>query len=99
MSASVRRALSSPVTLVTYGLLVVPLVIGRIESSLLTPLALPGYVIYVLGTAIGNALSPGVRLKYYWIPFLVGCYGIAVVVGSGYELWRDLKQKRSTDPR
>ncbi|WP_254530668.1 hypothetical protein [Natrinema gelatinilyticum] len=99
MMAAIRRALSSPVTLVTYGLLVVPLAIGRFESSLRTPLALPGYVLYVLGTAFGNAIAPGVKLKYYWIPFLIGCYGIAAVVGFGYELWRNRTQKKSTDPR
>ncbi|QLG48105.1 hypothetical protein [Natrinema halophilum] len=88
MNESIRRALASPITIATYGVLVVPLAIGWFETALLTPLALPGYLIYVLGTAIGNAISPGLKLKFYWIPFLVGCYAIAVVVGTIYDVLR-----------
>lgn len=78
-----RRLLWGPVTLVTYALLVIPFVAGVLETSWMTPLALPGYLIYVVGTAIGNAISPGLSLWVYWVPFFVGCYGVAIGVGYG----------------
>lgn len=99
MTASLRRALTAPATIATYLLLVVPLAVGWIKTSLLSPLALPGYLIYVLGTAIGNALSPRFDFWVYWIPFLGGCYGVAVAVGYGYELLRDRTRADATGER
>lgn len=89
MTTALRRSLTAPVTVATYLLLVVPLAIGWFETSLLSPLALPGYLIFVIGSAIGNAIFPWIDFRTYWVPFLVGCYGIAVTIGHGYELLRD----------
>jgi hypothetical protein len=86
MTPSIRRVLTAPATIATYLLLVVPLALGWFKASLLSPLALPGYLIYVIGTAIGNAIAPRLDFWVYWAPFLVGCYGVAVVVGYLYEL-------------
>jgi hypothetical protein len=89
VTVSVRQVLLSPATIATYLFLVVPLAVGWFRTSLLSPLALPGYLIYVVGTAIGNLFAPRLAFWVYWIPFLVGCYGVAVVVGLGYELLCD----------
>jgi hypothetical protein len=85
----IRRVLTSPATVGTYLFLVLPLTVGWFKTSLLSPLALPGYLIYVVGTAIGNVFAPRLAFWVYWIPFLIGCYAVAVVVGLGYELLRD----------
>ena len=89
MSGAFRRALTAPATIATYLVLVVPLALGWFKTSLLSPLALPGYLIYVVGTAIGNLFAPRLDFWVYWGPFLVGCYGVAVVVGCGYEFLRE----------
>ncbi|WP_255171765.1 hypothetical protein [Natrononativus amylolyticus] len=88
MSVSIRRVLAGPATLLTYALLVVPFVAGAFKTALMTPLALPGYLIFVIGTAVGNALAQRFAFWVYWVPFFAGCYAIAVVVGYGYEWWR-----------
>ncbi|ELY94655.1 hypothetical protein C483_02950 [Natrialba hulunbeirensis JCM 10989] len=80
-----RRALTSPATVATTILLIVPFALGWFRTELFSPLALPGYVIYSVGTAIGNAIAPRFEFWVYWVPFLGGCYGIAVSVGTGYE--------------
>lgn len=100
MTVSLRRVLAGPVTLATYALLVVPFAAGALKTALMTPLALPGYLIFVIGTAIGNAISPRFAFWVYWVPFLVGCYGISLVVGLGYELWRrgGRRERRGSDP-
>ena len=84
-----RRALSSPVTIVMLLVLVVPFALGWLSTALYSPLALPGYLLYGLGTAVGNAIAPRFEFWLYWVPFLAGCYAISVVVGVGYEWWRD----------
>jgi hypothetical protein len=89
MTVSARQVLTSPATIGTYLFLVLPLAIGWFKTSLLSPLALPGYLIYVVGTAIGNVFAPRLAFWVYWIPFLIGCYAVAVAVGLGYELLRD----------
>lgn len=89
MTALLRRAVSSPATIATYLVLVVPFALGRLSTALYSPLALPGYLIYSVGTAIGNAIAPRFEFWLYWVPFLGGCYGIAVAVGVSYEWWRD----------
>ena len=86
---TIRRILASPATIGTYALLVVPVALGWLETRLFSPLALPGYLLFSVGTAIGNALAPRFEFWIYWVPFLVGCFGVAVVVGAGYEWRRD----------
>lgn len=97
MTAALRRALTAPVTIATYLLLVAPLAIGWLKTSLLSPLALPGYLLFAIGTAIGNAVFPWLDFRVYWVPFLVGCYGVAAAVGYGYELLRDRAPTESDD--
>ena len=86
---SIRRVLCSPATLSTYAFLVVPFALGWLRSSWMSPLALPGYLVFVIGTAIGNAVAPRYEFWVYWGPFLVGSFGLSVLVGYGYEAWRD----------
>ena len=84
-----RRIAASPVTVGTYALLVVPFALGWYDASLFSPLALPGYLLFSIGTGIGNAVAPRFELWLYWVPFLVGCYGVAAVVGYGSERLAD----------
>jgi len=89
LPVSLRRIATSPATLATFALLVVPFGLGWLETRLFSPLALPGYLIFTIGTAIGNAISPRLDFWVYWVPFLGGTAGIAVVAGFGYEWWCD----------
>lgn len=84
-ATSVGAILWGPATLATFAVLVVPFAVGWLESEWMTPLALPGYVIYVIGSAVGNAVSPRLSLSLYWVPFLLACYCLAVVVGYSYS--------------
>lgn len=88
MTVAARRVLGGPVTIAVFAALVTPFALGRFETSLMSPLAMPGYLLFVIGTKIGNALTPRFAFWLYWVPFLVGCYAIAVVVSFGYELHR-----------
>ncbi|SDK69824.1 hypothetical protein [Natronorubrum texcoconense] len=89
LPVSPRRIVTSPATLATFALLVVPFGLGWLETRLFSPLALPGYLLYGVGTAIGNAVAPRFDLWVYWVPFLGGSAGIAVIVGFGFEWWRE----------
>ncbi len=86
---SIRRVLASPATLATYALLVVPFALGWFRSEWMSPLALPGYLIFVIGTSIGNLIAPRYEFWVYWAPFLAGSFGLSALVGYGYEIWRD----------
>ncbi|WP_226041901.1 hypothetical protein [Natrinema sp. DC36] len=97
LPVSLRRIATSPVTLVTFTLLVVPFGLGALETRLFSPLALPGYLIFTIGTAIGNVIAPRLDFWVYWVPFLGGTAGIAAVVGSGYEWWRDRRDGDSSE--
>ncbi|SFS34648.1 hypothetical protein [Halostagnicola kamekurae] len=85
---SLKQVLASPATLLTYVVLVVPFALGWLRSSWLSPLALPGYLVYVIGSAIGNAIAPRYEFWTYWGPFLVGCFGLSSIVGYVYEVRR-----------
>lgn len=87
---SLRTLVFAPIVWVSFALLVFPLAISKIDSRLFSPLAVPGYVLFVLMTIVGNVL-PWVRnfsFRLYWAPFVVICYGISVAVGIGYYTLR-----------
>ncbi|MFA9426941.1 hypothetical protein [Natronorubrum sp. A-ect3] len=99
MTGLFRRALSSPATIATWLLLVVPFALGWLSTALYSPLSLPGYLLYGLGTAVGNAIAPRFEFWLYWVPFLAGCCAVSVVVGVGYEWWRDWTDAGSSGRR
>lgn len=79
-----------PSVWVSFALLVFPLALSNIDSRLFSPLALPGYVLFVLMTTVGNVL-PKVRnfgFRLYWVPFIIVCYGISLTIGAGYNAVR-----------
>lgn len=81
-----RKLVVAPIVWVNFALLVFPLAISKIDTRLFSPLAVPGYVLFVLMTIVGNIL-PKIRnfgFRLYWVPFVVVCYGISLVVGAGY---------------
>lgn len=83
---SLKKLVIAPVVWASFALLVFPLALSNIDSRLWSPLALPGYVLFVLMTTIGNVL-PKVRnfgFRLYWLPFVVICYGISLAAGAGY---------------
>lgn len=88
MNTAARRAFAGPAVLVTFALLVVPLAVGAVDTAFMTPLALPGYLVLTIGSAVGNLVAPNFALWVYWVPFLFACYGIALVVGAGYRRLR-----------
>lgn len=83
-----RRVFAGPPVLTTFALLVVPLAAGAIDTTLMTPLALPGYLILTIGSAVGNLLFPNFALWVYWAPFLGACYVLSLLVGAGYRRLR-----------
>ena len=83
-----RRLLAGPVVLGTFALLVVPLVAGAVDSALMTPLALPGYLVLTVGSSVGSWLFPALALWVFWVPFLGASYLFSVAVGAGYRALR-----------
>jgi hypothetical protein len=81
----VRRLLAPPV-LAVYALLVVPAVAAQFWRP--TPLLLPGYLVMTAGTAFGRALAPNYEMWVYWGPFLLGCYPVALLVGTALDRLR-----------
>lgn len=78
--AKLRRALAGWDVLLLFALLVGPLAVGRLDSDLMSPLALPGYVVLTIGSAVGSRLFPQYSIWLYWFPFVVGSYTVSVVV-------------------
>lgn len=92
MSAGRIRAdvLVGPAVCVAFALLVFPFAAATIDVRLWTPLALPGYTIFVLMTVVGDVL-PLVRnfgFRLYWLPFVFVCYGLSVAMAVGYRSLR-----------
>ena len=88
MTSTLRRALAGRDVLAMFALLVVPVAVGAYETTWMTPLALPGYLLLTVGSSIGNRVFPWLALWTYWVPFVVGSYGVAVVAGAGYRALR-----------
>jgi hypothetical protein len=88
--ASAGDLLLDPVVCASFALLVFPFAVGVVDARLWTPLALPGYVLFVLMTVVGDVL-PVVRsfgFRLYWVPFLLVCYGVSIAVAVGYAAIR-----------
>ena len=82
----IRRALFGRDVLVITSVLVLPVVLGAAETSLVTPLGVPGYLLLTLGSALGSQLFPSYALWLYWIPFVGGSYGLAVCLAGACRL-------------
>lgn len=89
-----RTVLAGPAVLASFVLLVGPLVAGAIDTRLMTPLALPGYLVLTIGSIVGNWLFPAYRIWIYWGPFLLASYALAVAVGAGYRAARRGRDSR-----
>lgn len=86
----VYRALAGPVVWITFAVLVIPFAVGVVDTRFMTPLAFPGYTLFVLMTVVGDVL-PVIRnfgFRLYWIPFLVVCYVLSVVGATVYYVVR-----------
>lgn len=87
-SSNLRRLLVGTEVIVIFVLLVGPLAVGAIDTDLMTPLALPGYLVLMLGSSIGNTLFPNFALWVYWAPFLMVSYIVSVLIASLYRALR-----------
>ncbi|WP_049970952.1 hypothetical protein [Haladaptatus cibarius] len=72
-----------------YLLLVVPVVVGALDTRFMTPIALPGYLILTLGSSFGSYLFPTFELWVFWAPFFVGMYLISVGLAAAYRAVRE----------
>lgn len=80
-----RRVLLGWDVLAAYVLLAGPVVVGALDTSLLTPLALPGYLALLIGSGVGSVLFPNLALWVFWVPFFLGGYAVSVAVAAGYR--------------
>lgn len=89
-SISLRELTVAPIVHLSFALLVFPFAGSVLDSRLSTPLAIPGYVVFVLMTVVGNIhpLTRRFGFRLYWVPFVTVCYGLSLVVGAGYYLIR-----------
>lgn len=83
-------AVAGPGVVIVFAALTVPLVAGTVDARLHTPLALPGYTLFVALTVVGERIVPQYAFRLYWGPFLLCCYALAIVVaGIGRGCRRD----------
>lgn len=83
-----KRVLAGWDVLVFFALLVGPLAVGRLDAALMTPLALPGYLLLSIGSAVGRLIVPQYAIWLYWFPFIVGSYVLSVVLAATIRpLW------------
>ncbi|WP_332898563.1 MULTISPECIES: hypothetical protein [unclassified Haladaptatus] len=80
-----KRVLLDPIAISVFLLLVVPLALGARNTQWMTPLALPGYLILTIGSALGKALFPTFEFYVFWVPHVIVSYLIAVGVGATYR--------------
>lgn len=85
---TLRRTVLGRDVVVVFALLVVPVAVGAADTRLMTPLALPGYLLLTLGSAIGSHFFPNYALWVFWVPFVGGSYGVSVVVAAAYRRLR-----------
>ncbi|WP_227355002.1 hypothetical protein [Haladaptatus salinisoli] len=85
---NLREVLAGRAVWGSYLALVVPLALGALDNRLMTPLALPGYVVFTLGSAVGSRLFPTLELWVFWAPFLAGSYAVSVALAAGYRALR-----------
>ncbi|GAA0202215.1 hypothetical protein ACFFQF_02330 [Haladaptatus pallidirubidus] len=85
---NVRNVLAGRAVWGWYLLLVVPVVIGALDTRFMTPLALPGYLVLTLGSASGSHLFPTFELWVFWVPFFLGMYVVSVGLAAVYRAVR-----------
>ncbi|WP_198948011.1 hypothetical protein [Halorubrum sp. Ib24] len=73
---------AGPGVVCLFSLLTVPLVLGTLDARLHSPLAAPGYALFVALTVVGERVVPQFAFRLYWPPFLLCSYGVAVA-GAG----------------
>lgn len=96
MGLDIRTLLAGPAVQAVFALLVAPFGIGVLDTRLMTPLALPGYLLFVSMTVVGDYLVPRFGFVVYWVPFLGSCYGLSVLLGGSYRaIRRRLDDQRS----
>lgn len=83
-----RRIFAGRSVIAVFAILVGPIVAGALDTDLMTPLALPGYIALSLGSSIGSYLFPNLALWVFWAPFLFGSYLISIVTAGLYRTVR-----------
>lgn len=91
-ATAIRRVLVGRVVWAVFALLTVPLAIGALDTRLMTPLALPGYLLMMAMTIVGSYVAPQYRFWLYWAPFALCAYAIGIAVAAGYHLLRSRRQ-------
>jgi hydrogenase/urease accessory protein HupE len=86
--SDIQRMFAGRSVVAVFVIIVGPLVVGTIDTDLMTPLALPGYVALSLGSSIGSYLFPNLALWVFWAPFLFGSYAVSLVVAGMYRFVR-----------
>lgn len=88
--STLRRLLVGTDVLVVTLALVLPVAVAAVETRLATPLALPGYLLLTLGSAVGSHLFPAYALWLFWVPFVLGSYALAV---CSTLVWRSVRDR------
>lgn len=88
--SDLRRIFAGRSVIAVFVVLVGPLVAGAIDTDLMTPLALPGYIVFSLGSSIGSYLFPNFALWVFWAPFLFGSYLVSIITAGLYRTVRTL---------
>ncbi len=85
---SLRRIVAGRAVIGAFVVLVGPFLLGVYDNTLMTPLALPGYVVLSIGSSIGNTIFPNLALWVFWVPFFGVFYLIAIGIGGLYRTVR-----------
>lgn len=74
--------IAGPGVWAAFGALTVPFVAGILDTRLMSPLAAPGYVLFVGLSIVGERIVPQYAFWLYWGPFLGCCYVLSVVFAA-----------------
>lgn len=76
------NVIAGPGVWAAFGALTVPFVAGILDTRLMSPLAAPGYVLFVGLSIVGERIVPQYAFWLYWGPFLACCYVLSVVIST-----------------
>jgi hypothetical protein len=88
--SDIQRMFAGRSVIAVFVIIVGPLVVGTLDTDLMTPLALPGYIALSLGSSIGSYLFPNFALWVFWAPFFFGSYVVSLVLAGMYRAVRNI---------
>ena len=82
------RIFAGPGVWTAFGILTIPFVAATVDARLTTPLAGPGYTLFVGLTIVGERIVPKYAFVVYWGPFFIVSYVLSIIVAASVRAIR-----------